>query len=447
QTSAHIAKMNTALLLLGVLGTTLALPGNFSIDPRQVNFSIDPRQDDFGIQPRIPQFKLPALAPRNTLTCSKKTVKTTLAPGESAIIQTPNYPSDYDSKSKCKWLIKSSVDITITCSDFTLQSTNRKGKCSDALILDGTKFCGTSLTPYSGGTSIKAIFKSNKKKNYSGFSCYATADSGTTVSTELPGVGSGDCKCGQANQASRIVGGVETEVNEYPWQAAMIYSGYTQVFCGASVIGTKHVLTAAHCTQAVEDYGISYQVLTGAHGLTNAASSQLIFDADEYIQHSGYDSTTYDNDISIIVLSNAIDFTSSEIRPICLPDSDADAYDSVTATVSGWGTTSSGGSQPDVLMEVDVPTMSNSKCQSSYGSSITDNMLCAGYDAGEKDSCQGDSGGPLIYNPGNGHIQIGVVSWGYGCASAGYPGVYARVTQYLTWISDNTASSTTCPSA
>ncbi|CAL4124214.1 unnamed protein product, partial [Meganyctiphanes norvegica] len=383
-------------------------------------------------------------SPRNTLTCSKKTVKTTLAPGESAIIQTPNYPSDYNSKSKCQWKIKSTTDITITCVDFTLQSSNKRGKCADALMLDGKKFCGTSLTSYSGGTSIKAVFKSNKKKNYSGFSCYATADSGTTVTTTTP---SGDCKCGQANKASRIVGGVETEVNEYPWQAAMIYSGYTQVFCGASVIGTKHILTAAHCTQAVTDYSLSYQVLTGAHDLTNAASSQLIFNAATFIQHSDYDSSTFDNDISIIVLSNSIDFTSSDVRPICLPYSDADAYDSVTATVSGWGTTSSGGSQPDVLMEVDVPTMSNSKCQSSYGSSITDNMLCAGYDAGKKDSCQGDSGGPLTYNSGSGYTQIGVVSWGYGCASAGYPGVYARVTKYLSWISSNTASSTTCPEA
>ncbi|CAL4121322.1 unnamed protein product, partial [Meganyctiphanes norvegica] len=144
----------------------------------------------FSIQPRFPQFKLPDFAPRNTLTCSKTTVTTTLAPGESAIIQIPNYPSDYDSKSKCKWKIQSTTDITITCVDFTLQSSNKRGKCADALMLDGKKFCGTSLTSYSGGTSIKAVFKSNKKNNYRGFYCYATADSGTTVTKTTP---SGDC--------------------------------------------------------------------------------------------------------------------------------------------------------------------------------------------------------------------------------------------------------------
>ncbi|CAL4131309.1 unnamed protein product, partial [Meganyctiphanes norvegica] len=235
------------------------------------------------------------------------------------------------------------------------------------------------------------------------------------------------CKCGQANRNIRIVGGVETLVNEYPWQAALVISGTSQVFSGASVIGSNHILTAAHTIQGVIDNDISYQVLVGAHGLTNAASSQLILNADRFIQHPGFDSTLLDNDIAIIVLRDSIDFTSSEVRPVCLPNSDADAYDSVTATVSGWGTTSFEGSQPDVLMEVDVPTMSNSKCQISYGNFITDNMICAGFDAGGKDGCQGDSGGPLTYNSGSGYIQIGIVSWGNGCADAGFPGVYTRV--------------------
>merc|ERR1711862_739098 len=84
-----------------------------------------------------------------------------------------------------------------------------------------------------------------------------------------------------------------------------------------------------------------------------------------------------------------------------------------TCTVSGWGTTSEGGSLAKVLMKEDVPVVSDDDCRGSYGQDdIADSMICAGLDAGGKDSCQGDSGGPFMC----GSQLSGVVSWGYGCA-------------------------------
>lgn len=79
-----------------------------------------------------------------------------------------------------------------------------------------------------------------------------------------------------------------------------------------------------------------------------------------------------------------------------------------------------------------MPVIDSESCRekSYYGDVITDKMICAGFPVGGKDACQGDSGGPLIYEG----KQLGVISWGEGCAREGYPGVYTDVTEYIFWI-------------
>lgn len=79
----------------------------------------------------------------------------------------------------------------------------------------------------------------------------------------------------------------------------------------------------------------------------------------------------------------------------------------------------------DVLQEVDVPAIAHSTCSSSimYGGAIKkDVMLCAGYAEGGRDSCFGDSGGPLVQKRNGQWVQVGVVSFGSGCARINRPG-------------------------
>eukprot|EP00090_Calanus_glacialis_P033644 TRINITY_DN55945_c0_g1_i1.p1 TRINITY_DN55945_c0_g1~~TRINITY_DN55945_c0_g1_i1.p1 ORF type:complete len:120 (+),score=32.97 TRINITY_DN55945_c0_g1_i1:2-361(+) len=104
------------------------------------------------------------------------------------------------------------------------------------------------------------------------------------------------------------------------------------------------------------------------------------------------------------------------------------------ATATGWGVTQEGGQKAQYLREVRVKTMKNAECGRSYGpGSITTSMLCAAEDG--KDACQGDSGGPLVVREGNKkYVQIGLVSWGAGCARREYPGVYTRITKVHSWI-------------
>ena len=106
------------------------------------------------------------------------------------------------------------------------------------------------------------------------------------------------------------------------------------------------------------------------------------------------------------------------------------------AVVAGWGTLSSGGGSPDRLHKVTVPIVSLEKANDpkAYGGSILPNMLAAGFTEGGKDSCQGDSGGPLVIDINGQMIQVGVVSWGKGCADPYAYGIYTRVSSYTDWI-------------
>ncbi|KAL3986563.1 caspase recruitment domain-containing protein 8 [Sarotherodon galilaeus] len=222
--------------------------------------------------------------------------------------------------------------------------------------------------------------------------------------------------CGQVALNTRIVGGQVAPVGSWPWQVSLQRSG--SHFCGGSLINSQWVLTAAHCFQTTDQSGLSI------------------------ITHPNYNSKTNDNDICLLQLSSPVTFT-SYISPVCLAASDSTFYSGVNSWVTGWGNTGEGVSLPfpQNLMEVEVPVVGNRQCNCNYGvGRITDNMICAGLSAGGKDSCQGDSGGPMVSKQNGRWIQAGIVSFGEGCARPNFPGVYARVSQYQTWINSQISS-------
>jgi len=65
-------------------------------------------------------------------------------------------------------------------------------------------------------------------------------------------------------------------------------------------------------------------------------------------------------------------------------------YVGVNAIVAGWGTLQEEGKLSCLLQEVEVPVMSLQVCRNTSYSPrmISENMLCAGYLEGKKDSCQ-----------------------------------------------------------
>ena len=197
-------------------------------------------------------------------------------------------------------------------------------------------------------------------------------------------------------------------------------------FCGGSLVREDWVVTAAHCVQG--DSPSSIEVVIGLHNVNGTNGSQTR-DVDAIIIHPQYSGNSLNNDYALLHLTQPI----TDFEPIKLVTSDSHDDEPVMSTTMGWGATSSGGSSSNILLEVDVPI--DDSCGSYSNSDITNNMVCAGDGNGGEDSCQGDSGGPLIMTNSDGEYElIGIVSWGYGCAEAQYPGVYSRIYPRLDWF-------------
>ncbi|XP_050567843.1 LOW QUALITY PROTEIN: enteropeptidase [Cygnus atratus] len=243
--------------------------------------------------------------------------------------------------------------------------------------------------------------------------------------------------CGQRlvtqNNRTRIVGGSDARREAWPWVVSLHFN--SMHLCGASLVSEEWLVTAAHCVYGRHLQPSKWKAVLGLHDQLNMTHpSTVIRYIDQIVINPHYNKLTKDGDIALMHLQYKVQYT-DYIQPVCLPEKNQHFLPGIKCFIAGWGDTTSGGSTSNILQEAEVPLILNDQCQQWMPEySITENMICAGYDMGGIDSCQGDSGGPLMFEDGNEWVLVGVTSFGYKCALPERPGVYARVSMFVDWI-------------
>uniref|UniRef100_A0A8C7D2M7 MBL associated serine protease 1 n=1 Tax=Oncorhynchus kisutch TaxID=8019 RepID=A0A8C7D2M7_ONCKI len=281
---------------------------------------------------------------------------------------------------------------------------------------------------------------------------WTNSEHGTKTPTCLPA-------CGEPSQPfpaqiKRIVGGRSTVPGLFPWQVLLTVEDMSRVpedrwFGSGALLSESWVLTAAHVLRS-QRRGATVVPVAPGHvrvylGLHDVRAKQNATNrsVEQVILHPHFDPRNYNNDIALVKLSQAVP-VGELVRPVCLPppqgkDRPQSPQLNTLGLVAGWGISNPNAS----VAYVKLPVVAQEECKASYASrsinyNITDNMFCAGFYEGGRDTCLGDSGGAFVMEePGSGRwVAQGLVSWGgpEECGSQRVYGVYTRVANYADWL-------------
>lgn len=269
----------------------------------------------------------------------------------------------------------------------------------------------------------------------------------------------------------RIIGGRNAEPGFFPWQVLIVVEDTSRVpndrwFGSGALLSESWVLTAAHVLRSQRRDNIIIPVskehvtiFLGLHDVRNKMDA-VNRTVEKIILHEAFDIQNYNHDIALVKLKEKVAM-GPYVMPVCLPQFEHELegpHPNTLGLVAGWGISNpnvtvdeviSSGMRTlsDILQYVKLPVVLHAECKTSYESrsgnySVTENMFCAGYYEGGKDTCLGDSGGAFIIQDQGSHrwVAQGLVSWGgpEECGSKQVYGVYTKVSNYVDWLQEKT---------
>jgi hypothetical protein len=298
---------------------------------------------------------------------------------------------------------------------------------------------------------------------------------------------------GRNPDGTKILGGWKANIKYWPGLAELRYHDLDQhnmaYFCGGVMIAPEWLLTAAHCvapwkTDAASGEPYSdlakdlrnklgpmgrgrVEVVVGLDDVTKEDAGS-VFAVKEWHAHRNYTSALNQIadqrdcglgecpakigfDIALVRIKGSYGGPLARVSGSSQDDPPEDLRYPVM--IAGFGRTSASEENPEPirsgdlrvlaasreLLETLIPTVSRSRCQSLYqrhSYKIRSEQICAADQSIKgRDSCQGDSGGPMVaFDRNNRPYVVGLTSWGIGCAQAGNPGVYTRVSSFHDWL-------------
>lgn len=360
-----------------------------------------------------------------------------LTVGNTYYVYNSEYPYPYTGEQDCTWSIKSDYRINLNCATFELPWSFECFQDSVSVEVNSTtslKYCGSNaFNITSDGPTMVVKLSAENLSARGRFFCEANA-------VERP-QDSEECRCGWKNP-SRIVGGVNTGVNEFPMMAALINADLgSTLYCGSTIISNRYVVSAGSCVVGRDAANLG--VLVGDHDISTGADTNatVLHRVTKIILHPKYVSGGAINDIAVVKTEGEIVFN-NQVGPACLPfQHQPDTFAGSYVEVLGWGAREFGQGPTDTLQKATLRVLTSLQC-SKILQNVTTSSLCTFAEG--KDACQLDSGGPVLWqNPSTKRIVLaGIISSGSDCGITAR--INTRVGAYIDWIVSVTQDASYC---